>query len=145
MDCSTCGAPSKEIATKTIGRSSDAIAKCRRLECGHAWHETHWTDGNRSGGSDAGPTACGCREIVTLRELLIAGRQLGTLKDDVSSEAFRDWSLQVLAALDGIPAEAGAPSLLRRATTAAKPSEGGLAKKVTDLNALLVRAIVAVT
>src|SRR5436853_3357215 len=143
MNCKICEVPTKEIATKTTGRGPNGVTKCHRLECGHAWHVTTPPTGEAPDGATT--TACGCGELVTVNDLLIAGRRLALAKDDVSDEAFREWSKQVLEALDGIPAESGAPSLVRSATTVAKSSMSSTSKKVTELNALLVRAIAAVS
>ena len=145
MDCRSCGAPTKEIATKTTSRGANGVVKCHRMECGHAWHVTTPATGELTAHDDLTPTPCGCGEIVTVNDLLRAGRRFALLKEGFSDEAFREWSKQVLDALDGIPAESGAPSLVRSATTAAKSSMSSPAKKVADLNALLVRAIAAVS
>jgi hypothetical protein len=145
MNCKTCGAQTKEIATKTTGRGANGVTKCHRLECGHAWHVTTPTAGELTAHDDLTPTPCGCGEIVTVNELLVAGRRLTLVKEGLSDEAFREWSKQVLDALDGIPAESGAPSLVRSAATAVKSSMSSTAKKVADLHALLVRAIAAVS
>jgi hypothetical protein len=144
MNCKTCDAPTNAIATKTIGRRSDGITKCHRLTCGHAWHVTTPTAGEPGAQDASAATPCGCGEIVTVNELLAAGRRL-TLANDLSDDAFREWSKLVLNALDGIPAESGAPSLVRSGTTAAKSPLSSTTKKVADLNALLVRAIAAVS
>jgi len=143
MNCKTCGVQTKEIATKTTGRGANGQTKCHRLECGHAWHATTPTVGALT---DDGitPTSCGCGEIVIVNELLVAGRRLALAKEGID-EAFQGWSKQVLEALDGIPAESGTPSLVRSATTAAKSSMSDTPKKVAALNALLVRAIAAVS
>jgi hypothetical protein len=146
MDCKTCGTQTKEIATKTTGRGPRGATKCHRLECGHAWHVTTPTAGEPGAQEAVVPTPCSCGEIVVVNELLVAGRRLGTLgPEDLSEEAFREWSQRVLAALDGIPAESGAPSLVRSAATAAKSAMSNTSKKVSNLNALLVRAITAVS
>lgn len=146
MDCKTCGVPTKEIATKTTGRAAGGPTKCHRLECGHAWHVMTPTAGAPGAQAEIVPTPCSCGEIVVVNELLVAGRRLGTLgMEDLSEEAFREWSQQVLAALDGIPAESGAPSLVRSAATAAKSAMTSTPKKISNLNALLVRAITAVS
>lgn len=145
MNCKTCGAETKVIATKTTGRGANGDTKCHRLECGHAWHVTTQATGQSTDHEGITPTQCGCGELVTVNDLLIAGRQLALATDGVSDETFREWSRQVLAALDGIPAESGAPSLVRSATTTAKSSMKSTTKKVADLNALLVRAIAAVS
>lgn len=141
MHCTTCEAPVKEIATKTTVRGASGVTKCHRLECGHAWHMT-----TPAGGGPDGivPTSCGCGEIATVNGLLVAGRRIAAVQD-VSDEAFREWSKEVLEALDGIPAESGAPSLARSAATAAKSSMSTMPKKISALNALLVRAITAVS
>ena len=144
MNCKTCGTQAKEIATKTTGRGENGATRCHRLECGHAWHVT--TPPAGSGSQDGiAPTPCGCGEIVTVNGLLAAGRRLTLVTEGPSDEAFREWSAQVLAALDGIPAESGAPSLIRSATTAAKSPTSSVPTKIADLNKLLVRAITAVS
>ncbi len=145
MNCKTCGAQTKEIAMKMTGRGANGVTKCHRLECGHAWHVMTPTPGALTADDGPTPTPCNCGEIVTVNNLLIAGRRFTQVKEGLSDEAFPEWSKQVLDALDGIPAESGAPSLMRRATTAAKSSMSSTAKKVADLNALLVRAIAAVS
>lgn len=144
MNCKTCEAPAKEIATKTIGRAPSGATKCHRLECGHAWHMVT-PPTSEPGANDVVPTSCGCGEIVTVNGLLAAGRRLALIAEGPSDEDFRAWSKDVLEALDGIPAESGAPSLARSAATAAKSPNSKLPKKVTDLNNLLVRAIKAVS
>jgi hypothetical protein len=145
MNCKTCGkAETKEIATRTIGRGANGVTRCHRLECGHAWHMAPSADGEQNDG--IGPTPCSCGEIVTVNALLVAGRRLALVKDELADEeAIRAWSKHVQDALDGIPAESGAPSLARSAATVAKSAASGLSKKVGDLNNLLVRAIVAVS
>ena len=118
--------------------------QCKRLDCGHAWHvETPL--GAPSTDADAGATPCDCSEIATVNALLVAGRRLSGSAETLDDETFRAWSIQVLEALDGVPAESGAPSLVRSATTAAKSPTSSTAKKVAELNKLLVRAITAVT
>ena len=141
MNCKTCGVEAKEIATKTTSRAPSSAIRCHRLECGHAWHVTTPIPAHDA----VAPTPCGCGEMVTVNELLIAGRRLALASDGLSDETFRAWSKLVLESLDGIPAESGAPSLVRSATTAAKSSMSSMPKKVADLNALLVRAIAAVS
>lgn len=143
MNCKTCAAETKQIAAKTTVRGANGVTKCHRLECGHAWHVTTRSEGEPADGNT--PTACSCGEIVTVNALLAAGRQLALAKETLTDEDFRAWSKQVLEALDGIPAESGAPSLVRSATTAAKSAMSSTAKKVNDLNALLVRAVTAVS
>ena len=145
MNCKTCGAETKEIGAKMIGRAANGVTKCHRLECGHAWHLTTPPTGEPMAHDGITPTPCSCGEMVTVNDLLIAGRRLALAKESLSDETFREWSKQVLEALDGIPAESGAPSLVRSATTVAKSSMSSTPKKVTDLNALLVRAIAAVS
>lgn len=143
MNCKTCGTEAKEIATKITGRAAKGATKCHRLECGHAWHVTTLAAGEP--GAQENPTPCGCGEIVTVNALLVTGRRLALAKEDLTDDAFREWSKQVLEALDGIPAESGAPTLVRSATTAAKSPTSNISKKVADLNKLLVRAITAVS
>ncbi len=143
MNCKTCGTETKEIATKTIGRGSSGATKCHRLGCGHAWHRITPTAGEPGADDAIVATPCSCGEIVTVNALLVAGRRLSP--ETLSDEAFREWSKQVLEALDGIPAESGAPSLVRSATTAAKSPTSNMSKKVDELNKLLVRAITAVS
>ena len=145
MNCITCGAATKEIATKTTGRGANGVTKCHRRDCGHAWHVTTPATGELTAHDGGTPMPCGCGEIVTANALLVSGRRLAAAGEDLAEEAFREWSKLVLDALDGIPAESGAPSLVRRATTAAKSSTSSALKKVGDLNALLVRAIAAVS
>lgn len=143
MNCKTCGAGSNPIASKICRRGPSGITKCTRLECGHAWHvETPL--GVSTTDEDAAAIPCGCGEIATVNALLVAGRRLAA-DPSVSDESFRAWSIQVLEALDGVPAESGAPSLVRTATTATKSQTSSLAKKIVDLNKLLVRAVRAVT
>ena len=93
----------------------------------------------------AEPAHCTCREIATVKTLLVAGRGHEVSGDHLTEDAFGRWLEEVLQALDGIPAESGAPSLVRSATTAAKSQTSGLSKKITDLNKLLGRAIKAVS
>lgn len=144
MNCKTCATASKTIATKISRRSQSGITKCNRLECGHAWHvETPLGVSNADEEETA--TACGCGEIAIVNALLVAGRRLGADTSAFGDEAFRAWSIQVLEALDGVPAESGAPSLVRTATTAAKSPTSTTAKKIAELNKLLVRAVTAVT
>jgi hypothetical protein len=145
MNCKACGTQTKEIATKTTGRGPNGATKCHRLDCGHAWHVMTPANGGADAHDGVAPTPCGCGEIVIVNGLLAAGRRLTLAKDDLGDEAFREWSKQVLEALDGIPAESGAPSLVRSAATAAKSAMSSTTKKVADLNALLVRAITAVS
>jgi hypothetical protein len=144
MNCKTCGAQSKEIATKTTGRGPTGITKCHRLECGHAWHLAT-PAGEPQTDAGIAPTACGCGEIVTVNGLLVTGRRLALAEESLSDEAFRDWSKQVLEALDGIPAEGGAASLVRKGTTVVKSATSSMSKKVGELNNLLVKAIAAVS
>ena len=144
MNCKTCEAQANEIATKTTDRGPNGMTKCHRLECGHAWHVAT-AQGDSPGGHDGIATPCGCGEVATVNGLLIAGGRLSMVTEDLADEAFQDWSKQVLAALDGIPAEGGAPSLVRSATTVAKSSTSSRPKKIADLNKLLVRAIKAVS
>jgi hypothetical protein len=143
MNCKTCGRETNEIATKTIGRGN-AVTKCHRLECGHAWHVITSASADQ-GTHDGVPRPCACGEIDVVNGLLVAGRQLALAIDDLTDETFSGWSKQILDALDGIPAESGAPSLLRSATTATKSSTSSLSKKVSDLNKLLSKAITAVS
>jgi hypothetical protein len=145
MNCKPCGAETKEIATKTTSRGPNGFTKCHRLECGHAWHVTTPPAGEAAGRNGIEPTPCGCGEIVTANELIVAGRRLTLANGDFNDEAFQTWSKQVLEALDGIPAESGALSLVRRATTIAKSPTSSTAKKVADLSATLVQAIAAVS
>ena len=133
------------MATKTTGRDAAGITRCHRLECGHAWHVTIPTTDARSPLEVAEPARCTCREIATVNTLLAEGRRHEVLGNDLTEDAFGRWLEQVLQALDGIPAESGAPSLVRSATTAAKSQTTGLSKKTTDLNKLLGRAIKAVS
>ena len=143
MHCTTCGVETKQIATKTTSRGAGGATKCHRLACGHAWHVTASTAGDPS--TDGAATPCGCREIVIVNDLLVAGHRLAIEKDELREEDLRAWSAQVLEALDGIPAESGSQSLSRIATTATKSAMSSTSKKVRDLNALLVRAVTAVS
>ena len=127
MNCTTCEAPERDRHEDDRSRPS-GVTKCHRLECGHAWHMT--TPAGGDPGPSIVPTSCGCGEIVTVNGLLVAGRRLAGGAQDVSDEAFREWSKQVLEALDGIPAESGAPSLARSAATAAKSSMSTMPKKI---------------
>ena len=132
------------IASKISRRDQAGIMKCVRLECGHAWHvETPL--GAASVDADAVATPCGCGEIATVNALLLTGRRLSQGADTLGDDVFQAWATQVLEALDGVPAESGAPSLVRTATTAAKSPTSSMAKKVDALNKLLVRVITAVT
>lgn len=144
MHCKTCEAASKTIASKISRRAQSGITKCNRLECGHAWHvETPL--GTASVDADAMATSCGCGEITTVNALLVEGRRLSADTSAFGETSFRAWSIRVLEALDGVPAESGEPSLVRTATNAAKSQTSSTAKKIVDLNKLLVRAITAVT
>ena len=150
MNCKTCGAGDKvEIAARTTGRDADGITRCHRLECGHAWHVAIPTIDGGSPGADglevAEPEHCTCSEIATVNILLAEGRRHEALGEDLPADTFGRWLEQVLQALDGIPAEIGAPSLARSAATAAKSQTSGLTKKMTNLNKLLGRAIKAVS
>ena len=145
VNCKTCGADKVEIAAKTIGRHAAGSTRCHRLECGHAWHVASSTTDARSPVEIAEPVHCTCREIVTVNALLAEGRCHEALGKDLTEDAFGRWLEQVLQALDGIPAESGAPSLVRSATTAAKSQTSALSKKVIELNKLLGRAIKAVS
>jgi len=145
MNCKTCGTQAKEIATKTVGRGPNGVDGCHRLECGHAWHVTTRPTGEAGANDGVTPTACGCREIVTVNEVLVTGRRLALMGEDVGESAFQEWSKRVLDALDGIPAESAAPSLARSAATTAKSATSSTTKRVAGLNALLVRAIAAVS
>jgi hypothetical protein len=146
VNCNTCGAGGKgEIAVKIIGRDAAGITRCHRLECGHAWHLASATTDTRSPVEIADPVYCTCREIATVNNLLAEGRQHAAFGNDLPEDVFRHWLEQVLQALDGIPAESGAPSLVRSAATTAKSQTSGLSKKLADLNKLLERAIKAVS
>ena len=144
MNCKTCGGDKVEIAAKTIVRSAAGSTRCHRLECGHAWHVASSTTDTRSTVEVGEPTQCTCREIATVNALLAEGRRHEALGENLTEDVFRQWLEQVLQALDGIPAESGAQSLVRSAATAAK-SQSSLSKKMTDLNKLLGRAIKAVS
>jgi len=150
VNCKTCGAGDKvELAAKTTGRDEAGITRCHRLECGHAWHVAiPTTDGGSPGAHGlevAEPAHCTCSEIATVNILLAEGRRHEALGEDLPADTFGRWLEQVLQALDGIPAEIGAPSLARSAATAAKSQTSGLTKKMTNLNKLLGRAIKAVS
>jgi hypothetical protein len=145
VNCKTCGTGDKaEIAAKTI-RNAAGLTRCHRLECGHAWHVATSTTDARSPLEGAEPTRCACGEIATVNTVLAEGRHHEALGDNLTDDAFKRWLEQVLEALDGIPAESGAPTLVRSAATAAKSQTRDLRKKVTDLNKLLGRAIKAVS
>jgi hypothetical protein len=144
VNCRTCGTDKVEIAAKTTGRSAAGITRCHRLECGHAWHVAIPAI-DAPPVEVAEPAPCGCGEIATVNALLAEGRRLETLGNELTEDAFARWLAQVLEALDGIPAESGAPSLLRSASTAAKSPTSSLSKKTIDLNKLLSRAIKAVS
>ena len=77
--------------------------------------------------------------------LLVEGRHHAALGKDLPEETFRQWLAQVLEALDGIPAEIGAPSLIHSATLAAKSQTTAMSEKASSLNKLLGRAIKAVS
>jgi hypothetical protein len=146
VKCKTCGGGDVvEIAAKTIGRNAAGNTRCHRLECGHAWHVAMPTIDERSPREMPEPAHCNCGEIVTVNTLLIEGRHHAALGKDLTEEAFRPWLEQVLQALDGIPAESGAPSLIHSATLAAKSQTSGMSEKMSKLNKLLVRAIKAVS
>ncbi len=150
MQCKTCGAGDKvEIAAKTTGRGGTGITRCHRLECGHAWHVVTLTTDARAaavvGSEDAGPVPCTCSEIATVNSLLVEGRHHEALGESLGEDAFKQWLEQVLQALDGIPAESSAPTLVRSAATAAKSQTTGMSKKMNNLNKLLGRAIKAVS
>jgi hypothetical protein len=118
--------------------------KCHRLECGHAWHAALTNDA-RSPLAVADPAHCTCGEIAPVNTLMVEGRRHEALGENLTQEAFEGWLAQVLQALDGIPAELGAPPLVRSATTAAKSQTNGLSKKTANLNKLLAKAIQAVS
>ena len=147
MECKTCGIGEQvEIAAKTIRGTATGVARCHRLECGHAWHRTvRPADAPEQPQGADEPTRCTCGEIAIVNGLLIQGRQHASLGPDLSEEAFRQWLQQVLEALDGIPAESGARSLLHSATLAAKPHKNAIGEQVISLNKLLGRAIKAVS
>ena len=151
MQCKTCGAGDKvEIAARTTGRRDGAgITRCHRLECGHAWHVVSPTADARASGADrleaAEPMPCTCGEIATVNRLIAEGRHHAALGKDLTEDVFSRWLEQVLEALDGIPAESSAPSLVRSAETAAKSQTSGMNKKMSNLNELLGRAIKAVS
>ena len=136
MTCSMCGGEKVELAAKIIGRGAEGITRCHRLACGHAWHVTI---------PPAEPTSCTCSEIATVNTLLAEGHRHEQLGEELSPETFALWLRRVLEALDGIPAESGAPSLARSAATAGKSPTSSLSKKTTNLNTLLGRAIKAVS
>ena len=146
MNCKTCGTGEKvEIAAKTIGRDAAGNTRCHRLECGHAWHMVISTIDARSPLEVAEPAPCSCGEIATVNTLLAEGRRHEALGQDLTEDAFGRWLEQVLQALDGIPAESGAPSLVRSAATAAKSPTSSMSKKMIELNKLLSKAIKAVS
>lgn len=143
MTCDICGQQG-ELATKTIGRGAGGIIRCHRLACGHAWHVTS-DPAARPDSPSALPTRCSCGEIAAVNALLVEGKHHERLGVALVEDAFRAWSHQVLEALDGIPAESGAPSLARSAATAVKSSSKSLIQKTTSLNALLASAVKAVS
>ena len=146
MKCKICGAGDKvEIAAKTTGRDATGITRCHRLECGHAWHVAIPAIDMRSPLEIAEPAHCTCGEIATVNGLLVEGRQYAALGNALAEDAYNRWLEQVLQALDGIPAESGAPSLVRSATLAAKSRTSGMSEKMSSLNKLLGRAIKAVS
>jgi hypothetical protein len=145
VNCKTCGTDKVEIAAKTTGRAAAGITKCRRLECGHAWHVVMPAIDGRPPVEVAEPAPCNCGEIVAVNALLAEGRRHEALGNQLTEDAFARWRDEVLQALDGIPAESGAPSLVRSAATAAKSPTSSLSKKVIELNKLLSRAIKAVS
>ena len=150
MQCKTCGVGDKvEIAAKTTGRDGAGITRCHRLECGHAWHVVSPTTDVRAPGAagpeGAEPAPCTCGEIATMNSLLAGGRHHAALGEDLTEDAFRRWLEQVLQALDGIPAENSAPSLVRSAATAAKSQTSGMIKKMSNLTKLLRQGIQAVS
>jgi hypothetical protein len=146
MQCKTCGAVnSVEIAAKTIGRGAGGNTRCHRLECGHAWHAAIPTPDAPSPLEVVEPAQCTCREIVAVNELLVEGRRHAAFGNELPEDAFRRWFEQVLQALDGIPAESGAPSLAHSATLAAKSRTSSMTEKMSKLNKLLARAIKAVS
>ncbi len=147
MECGTCGVGEKvEIAAKIIRRAATRLAKCHRLECGHAWHlEVGTSDGPQHPQGVDEPTRCTCGEIAIVNGLLVEGRQHAALGPDLTEDAFKRWLEQVLEALDGIPAEIGARSLLQSATLAVKPHKSAIGEQVISLNKLLGRAIKAVS
>jgi hypothetical protein len=146
VKCKTCGVENRvEIAAKTTDRDAAGITRCYRLECGHAWHVAIPTIDTRSPLDVAEPAHCNCGEIATVNGLLVDGRQHAALGTDLTEETFKRWLEQVLQALDGIPAEIGAPSLVHSATLAAKSHTTAMTDKVTNLNKLLGRAIKAVS
>jgi hypothetical protein len=146
MQCKTCEAGDKvEIAAKTTGRDGAGITRCHRLECGHAWHVAIPTIDARSPLEVAEPAHCTCGEIATVNGLLVEGRRHAALGKDLTEDTYRRWLAQVLQALDGIPAESGAPSLVHSATIAAKSQTSGMSEKMGSLNKLLGRAIKAVS
>ena len=133
------------MAAKTIGRDATGVTRCHRLECGHAWHVAVPTIDTRSSREVAEPARCTCGEIATVNGLLVEGRRHAALGKDLPEDTFRRWLAQVLEALDGIPAEIGAPSLTRSATLAAKSQTTAMSEKASSLNKLLGRAIKAVS
>jgi len=146
MQCKTCGGGEKvEIAAKTAHRDASGTIRCHRLECGHAWHVAVPAADGRPPVEVADLAHCTCGEIAIVNSLLVEGRRHATSGEGLSEDAYRPWLEQVLQALDGIPAESGAPSLIRSATLAAKSQKNGMNEKVSNLNKLLGRAIKAVS
>lgn len=144
MNCKTCATAAKTVASKISRRGQSGLTKCTRLECGHAWHVETPLGVSRLD-EDETATPCDCGEIAVVNALLVEGRRLAADTSALGDEPFRAWSTRVLEALDGVPAESGAPSLVRTATTAVKSQTSNTAKKIADLNKLLVRALTAVT
>jgi hypothetical protein len=134
-----------EIAVKTTGRDAAGLTRCHRLECGHAWHVAVPTIDTRSALEIAEPAHCTCGEIATVNALLVEGRHHAALGKDLSEDTYKQWLGRVLEALDGIPAEIGAPTLVHSATLAAKSQTTGMTEKMSSLNKLLGRAIKAVS
>jgi len=145
VNCKTCIGDKVEIAAKTIWRAAAGITRCHRLECGHAWHVAIPTIDARLPLEVAEAARCNCGEIATVNGLLVDGRQHAALGNALSEDAFKQWLEQVLEALDGIPAEIGAQSLVHSATLAAKSKTSGISEKTSKLNKLLGRAIKAVS
>ena len=148
MNCKTCGGREQvEIAAKTTGRDANGLTRCHRLECGHAWHVAIPAGEARAADAEVRgePAPCNCGEIATVNRLLAEGRRHEAVGDALGDDAFRPWLAQVLEALDGIPAESGAPSLVRSAATAAKSATSSMSKRLSNLNKLLARAIKAVS
>jgi hypothetical protein len=144
VNCEICG-QKDVLATKIVGRSTEGQVRCHRFVCGHAWHVATVASDPRAAAVPAAPVRCTCSEIAATNALLVEGNRYERMGDALTQELFEPWWRQVLEVLDGIPSESGAPSLVRSATTAGKSPNTTLVKKVSNLNALLGKALKAVS